>query len=188
LRRTEGKIPEISDKMTRLFVKHDRVTLKEIYAKHYPAVENYIQQNSGNREDAKDIFQEAITAAWLNTREGKFTPQDESALGGYIFRIAKYKWLDKVRSKAHRSTVRMAEVDDRVEESEINERDEKLAQLRKIYGQLGERCQSILNKFYYSKMSLDQIGEEMGFDAATVKTQKYRCMKKLRTLKNEING
>lgn len=152
-------------------------------------MEAYIIQNSGSADDAKDIFQEAITAAWLNTKEGKFTPQDESSLGGYIYRIAKFKWLDKVKSKSYKSTMRLADDYDPAEESPVDdEREDRLNHLRSLYAQLGEKCQNILNRFYYSKMSLDEIGSELGFDAATVKTQKYRCMKKLRTLKIENHG
>jgi RNA polymerase sigma factor (sigma-70 family) len=184
----QRKIPPISDKVTRRFLDHDRATLKEIYTKNYPSVEAYIIQNSGSSDDAKDIFQEAITAAWLNTKEGKFTPQDESSLGGYIYRIAKYKWLDRVKSKSYKSTMRLAEDYDPAEEVEMDGNDEKLNQLRTIYAQLGDRCKNILNRFYYSKMSLDEIGSELGFDPATVKTQKYRCMKKLRDLNSENNG
>lgn len=189
MERTEGNIPPNLDEATRKFLKHDRVTLKDIYAKHYPSVENYVLQNSGSGDDAKDIFQEAITAAWLNTKEGKFEPNDASALGGYIFRIAKYKWLDKLKSKSYRSTLRLADdFDPEEEKPESSFQDERLEQLRNIYAQLGDKCQNILNRFYYAKMSLEDIGSEMGFDAATVKTQKYRCMKKLRQLKDQSNG
>jgi len=184
----KDKIPPISDKVTLRFLEHDRATLKDIYTKNYPSVAAYIMQNSGSGDDAKDIFQEAITAAWLNAKEGKFTPQDESSLGGYIYRIAKFKWLDRVKSKSYKSTMRLAEDYDPAEEIEVDESDEKLAQLRTIYAQLGEKCKNILNRFYYGKMSLDEIGSELGFDAATVKTQKYRCIKKLRDLNSERHG
>jgi DNA-directed RNA polymerase specialized sigma24 family protein len=79
----QDNFPPISDKVTRRFLEHDRATLKEIYSKNYPSVEAYINQNSGSSDDAKDIFQEAITAAWLNAKEG-ITPQDETSLSGYI--------------------------------------------------------------------------------------------------------
>ena len=184
----QNKIPPISDKVTHRFLEHDRSTLKEIYSKNYPSVEAYITQNSGSSDDAKDIFQEAITAAWLNAKEGKFIPQDETSLGGYIYRIAKFKWLDRVKSKSYKSTMRLAEDYDPAEGIEIDDSNERLNRLRTIYAQLGEKCQNILNRFYYGKMSLEEIGEELGFDAATVKTQKYRCMKKLRNLNSKNHG
>ncbi len=185
----QNNLPPISNDVTRRFIEHDRFTLKEIYAKNYPSVEAYIKQNSGSSDDAKDIFQEAITAAWLNAKEGKFTPQDESSLGGYIYRIAKFKWLDRVKSKSYKSTIRLAEDYDPAEEvEEQDDKSEKLNHMRDLYAQLGDKCRNILNRFYYAKMSLDEIGSELGFDAATVKTQKYRCMKKLRDLNSENNG
>ena len=186
-KKVESSQSNISDKVTRRFLENDRATLKEIYAKNYPSVEAYIYQNSGNSDDAKDIFQEAITAAWLNTKQGKFEPKDESSLGGYIYRIAKFKWLDRVKSKSYKSTMRLADDYDPAEEVESDNSDERIDQLREMYRKLGDKCQNLLNKFYYAKMSLEEIGAELGFDAATVKTQKYRCMKKLKSLKTESN-
>ena len=187
MERTEGQIPPTYDAITRRFLEHDRVTLKEVYAKNYPSVETYILQNSGSEDDAKDVFQEAILAAWLNTREGKFHPKDESSLGGYIYRIARYKWLDRLKSKAFRRNIRLEEDHDIAQEIEKSDQTERLEKLRQLYANIGEKCREILNRFYYAKMSLDEIGSELGFDAATVKTQKYRCMKKLRTLNNGGN-
>ncbi len=187
MERKQAKIPPISDTVTLRFLKHDRATLKEIYATNYPSVEAYIKQNSGSSDDAKDVFQEAITGAWINTKEGKFHPKDESSLGGYIYSIAKHKWLDRIKSKSYRSTMRLAEDYDPAEENETDIDDEKVFQLRQTYSKIGDKCQAILNRFYYGKMSLEEIGEELGFDAATVKTQKYRCMKKLRELNSGKN-
>src|SRR5690606_13755730 len=81
--------------------------MEQIYAQNYKSVEMYILQNSGKAADAKDIYQEAIVAAWVNVKEGKFELQSGKTIGGYIFQIAKFKWLDKLKSKAHRSTVRL---------------------------------------------------------------------------------
>lgn len=166
------------------FRQNDRRSLNKIYSMHYSSVEHYIFTNSGSEADAKDIFQEAILAAWLNVKEGKFIPKNSDSLGGYIFQISKFKWLDKLKSKAYKSTLRIEReetIDDGHEE--INEKvvqEERINYLKKLYSKLDEKCKSILNGFYYEKKSLEEIGADLSYDAGTLKTMKYRCMKKLK--------
>lgn len=176
------KVPD--QDLTEGFIQNDRKCMEQIYAQNYKSVEMYILQNSGKEADAKDIYQEAIVAAWINVKEGKFELQGGKAIGGYIFQIAKFKWLDKLKSKAHRSTVRLVHENQSEETSDddYNEEDDSRMQyLTELYKNLDEKCKAILNRFYYQKMSLEEIGSELDHDPGTVKTLKYRCMKKLRS-------
>mgnify|MGYP001595827228 CR=1 FL=1 len=43
---------------------HDSDTLEYIYKKFYPSVQAFVNNNSGNDDDARDIFQEAIVHVW----------------------------------------------------------------------------------------------------------------------------
>lgn len=172
------------------FRQNDPRALEIIYASNYRTVEAYVVNNSGRSADAKDVFQEAIMAAWLNVQEGNFTRRGQGSLDGYIFQIAKYKWLDRLKSKSFRSTLRAEGRDfadtEPLDESLMHETDEKLEKLQKIFELLDQKCATILKSFYYRKKSLPEIGEELGHDAATIKTFKYRCMKKLKSLKDKI--
>lgn len=161
-----------------------------MYARHYRSVEAFVTKNSGRAADAKDIFQEALMVTWLNIQEGKYTPASTGSLGGYLFQIAKHKWLDRLKSKSFRSTVRVEDRDFAdetvVDLDELERTEKKLKRLQKMFDLLDEKCATILKRFYYQKKSLPEIGEELGHDAATIKTFKYRCMKKLKSLKNEV--
>lgn len=178
------------------FRKSDKRALETLYTNTYGNVESYVVQNSGRADDAKDIFQEAVLSAWLNVQEGAFTPVNGATLEGYVFRIAKYKWLDRLKSKAFRSTVRMENDELAVTEggsddfdaelAGMKETDEKIEELKRIFALLDGKCAEILTGFYYEKKSLQEIGSGLGHDAATIKTFKYRCMRKLKALKNKI--
>ncbi|NEN24459.1 sigma-70 family RNA polymerase sigma factor [Cryomorpha ignava] len=176
------KVPD--HELTEGFIQNDRKCMEQIYAQNYKSVEMYILQNSGKEADAKDIYQEAIVAAWINVKEGKFELQGGKTIGGYIFQIAKFKWLDKLKSKAHKATVRLVH-ENQPEETADNdyneEEDSRMQYLTELYKNLDEKCKAILNRFYYQKMSLEEIGSELDHDPGTVKTLKYRCMKKLRS-------
>jgi RNA polymerase sigma factor (sigma-70 family) len=168
------------------FKSNDRVCLDKIYTMYYKIVERYIFKNNGDENDAKDIFQEAMIATWLNIKEEKFKPITADSLGGYIFQIARFKWLDKLKSSPHRMTNRI-ENDGQVQSwhedfdaSDIQE--ERISKLKSLYGKLDDKCKGILDRYYYQKMSLEEIGKELDHDGGTIKTLKYRCMKKLRTV------
>ena len=45
---------------------------------------------------------------------------------------------------------------------------------------LGDPCRSILQLFYYKRMSMEDITALMGYkNAATTKNLKYKCLKRL---------
>lgn len=167
-----------------LFAKNDSRTMEELYANNYRTVEKFIVRNSGEAVDAKDIFQEAIIAAWLNVKNGQFREVRSGNIEAYIVRIAKNKWLDVLRSSRFKKTVPM--VSDTkapmVEELRTEEAIQDVAYLKELYSCLDERCKAVLDRFYFEKMSMEDIAKELHLDAGSVRTAKYRCMMKLRKL------
>ena len=55
----------------------------------------YVTSHGGTREDARDIFQDALEATLEKINNGQYN--DQGNIGGYIARIAQFKWIDKVR-------------------------------------------------------------------------------------------
>lgn len=165
---------------------NDRSALNYLYSQNYPAVKHYVLKNSGDEEEARDIFQEAIIATWMNIRAEKFQLLNGTSVGGYIYQIARNKWLDKIRSKPYRNTMRLDH--EEIDQERYSDFDEsvdvnsKIRYLKSLYGNLGEKCRQILNRFYYAKKSLQEIGLELNHDPDTVRTMKYRCMMKLRKM------
>jgi len=61
--------------------------------------------------------------------------------------------------------------------------------LKKYYDQLGDRCKSILNLFYYQGYDLDEIRVILNYSNKKVlKSQKSRCLKQLKDLVNKHYG
>lgn len=166
--------------------------VEQVYKENYPAVRAFVLKNSGDENEARDVYQEAVIAAWLNVKEGRFTIQTGGGIGAYIFRIAKNKWLDKLKSKQVKSTVRLTFVsDDGESETELKERkdlERRIEEMEVLFAGLGDKCRAILNRFYYRKMSLEEIGEELNHDASSLRTMKYRCMMQLRKLHLQNKG
>jgi len=167
------------------FIRNDGRVLEKTYRHNYKIVRNYVMKNSGTEADAKDVFQEAMMITWLNLREGKFTLKNEFSLGAYIYKISKYKWLDKIKSKGVRSMIRAGDMEFEDKEPEIqdySETEHKLEYLRDLYNQLDAKCKDVLNKFYYESRRLEEIAAALNYDTGSIRTIKYRCMQKLRKM------
>lgn len=163
---------------------NDEVALGQLYTTNYAKVEAFILNNNGTEEQAKDIFQEAFIALWRNIQLGRFEPQSESSLDGYLYQIAKNKWMDYLRSGQFTKVVRMdeARIADSTVHTEPQEEHEYLAAVKKYFGVLGDNCKEVLRRYYYENESLRDIGVRMGWTEATAKNNKYRCIQKLREL------
>lgn len=158
-----------------------------LYQKHFPAVRQYVQQNSGTGHDAQDVFQEAMTVLWLSVKEGRLVPDADP--GGFLYRVAKNKWLDIVRSAARRHMKVVH--DERVLEQgaeATDDLDERITRLRGVYDRLDEKCRAVLDQFYFERKDLGTIAAAMGVEEDSIRTIKYRCMMKLRAFRRSIAG
>lgn len=167
---------------------NNSITLKTIYRLNYPKVELLVLNNRGTKEHAKDIYQEAFIVTWNNIKNNLFIPQNESAIQGYLYTIAKNKWLDFLRSNQFKKTMYSADFLLNKIETEVeivNEdflKDERLKKVMKAFETLGEPCKQLLTAFYFDKMSIDNIANNIKLNSASTRNKKYRCMQKLRDL------
>jgi RNA polymerase sigma factor (sigma-70 family) len=165
---------------------NDSIILKEFYVSNYPKIETLILKNSGSAEHAKDIYQDAFITIWKHVRNDTFIPQNETALEGYLYRIAKNKWTDVLRSKAFKNskplnaeTLRFI----RNDQDEPNDpKSEKIEITMDAFKNLGQPCKQLLKTFYFDKKSLKDIASELKIEETTARNKKYRCMEKLRAM------
>lgn len=158
--------------------------LTRIYAANFSWLEQYVLQNSGNSDDARDIFQEAATAAWLSLQSGKFKGTNDQ-FNAYLRQICKYKWINELRSRT-RKKISYPEVFPETEHADTDNLQvselQQSAVLNKCFFKLGEKCRNILSLFYYKKKPIAEIATEMQNTEESIKTIKYRCMMQLRKL------
>ncbi|MBX3253164.1 MAG: sigma-70 family RNA polymerase sigma factor [Chitinophagaceae bacterium] len=158
-------------------------TLSRIYSDNFSWFETYVLQNSGNSDDARDIFQEGIAAAWINLQSGKFSGTRDR-FNAYVRQICKFKWIDELRSGNRKNISYTDVVPERnnEENDSFNDSLQQSAALKKCFSQLGEKCQKVVGLFYYKKKSLAEIAHEAQNTEESIKTIKYRCMMQLRKL------
>ncbi|MEY8849338.1 RNA polymerase sigma factor [Psychroserpens sp. XS_ASV72] len=167
---------------------NDPIALKQFYVHNYYKIEAMVLKNSGSKEHAKDLYQDSFIAVWKNLKTEAFVPKNESALQGYLYQIAKHKWIDTLRSKSFKNTYGLSEdmqamlKQNPKEELEEDPTEKKLNITMEAFKSLGQPCKSLLTSFYFSKKSLRAIASELNIGEASVRNKKYRCMEKLRSI------
>lgn len=165
---------------------NDSLALKTFYTSNYRKVELLVLKNSGSEAHAKDVYQEAFISMWNNIRNGAFEPKNDSALQGYLYTIAKNKWMDILRSKRFKVTQSISEERQlflaQEETIEDNGYTAKLNIVMEAFQGLGQPCKELLKTFYFEKKSLRDIAAKLDIGEHSVRNKKYRCMEKLRNI------
>ncbi|MAZ29132.1 MAG: hypothetical protein CL868_18910 [Cytophagaceae bacterium] len=170
------------DKLVTLIKNNDRDTLEKIYQENFHKVLSYILKNSGTPQQAKDIYQEAFIAMWRNIKREKFKAQNETAINGYIYQIAKNKWIDHLRSARHKKSTALVRDFEDINSGDEEEHQQKIKVLNNALQDMGAKCQELLKLFYYENLSMRDMAHKLDMAESSVRNAKYRCMEQLKYL------
>lgn len=132
-----------------------------------------------------DVYQEAIIRFWENIQRGKFTLDNlTSNLAGYLFGIGENvlrEQFRKMKEQHLEDLLRLPEdPTDYIFEFELAERNRAI---RETVNNLDKPCAPLLLQFYWEGYSMDEIAINLGYsNANSAKTQKNKCMNKLKAL------
>ncbi|MEL4456719.1 sigma-70 family RNA polymerase sigma factor [Lutimonas vermicola] len=181
-----------SENLIELLKRGDQKTLEKIYLENREGFINFSKKYNVDENDAIDIYQDSILILRENAINGKIDHL-QSNISTYLFAIGKYKIYHNFRVQ---SKIEMTNDFNLVEENvdfDVNlygpvlTKEQEL--LKKYYDQLGDRCKSILNLFYYQGYNLDEIRAILNYSNKKVlKSQKSRCIKQLKDLVNKHYG
>ncbi len=153
----------------------------------FPKVEKLILKKGGSKEDAKDIFQEALIIFYRKAQDAKFNLT--SSIGTYLYSVCRFLWKDELKKRNKNQTVDLGDVSSDMQndlrETLQKETRSKLAE--QALSSIGERCLELLQRFYYRSLRMREIASEMGFSSENVaKNQKYKCLERARTKLKEL--
>ena len=163
-------------------LQNDRYTkaVKGLY-NCFPAVRQMVVSNSGNKEDAEDIFQDALLILYKKAKTGEFVLS--SSIKTYIVAVAKNLWYAELRRKG--KEVITEDFNEPIEEPMI-EQEQHFKRAEMAFNLLGEKCKQLLILFYFRKKSMQEVARTLEFSNEKVaKNQKYRCLEKAK--ENYIN-
>jgi RNA polymerase sigma factor (sigma-70 family) len=158
--------------------------LNKLYKAYYAMVLQFILNNNGDEDDAKDVYQEAIIILYNKIKEGNF--ELSSKLKTYIYSVCRRIWLKKLNldsKKAGNITdyEDVLAVEEDVEHHE--EKDLQFVKMQSALDHLGEPCKTIIQDFYIHNLSMQDICEKFGYtNTDNAKTQKYKCLQRLKKI------
>lgn len=156
--------------------------VSRLYSQYFENLTHFVRKNSGNRQDAEDVFQETIMAFVDMVQQGKF--RGESSIKTMLYAIARNLWLNAMKKRnrmfvtdTQHHTITDGESGD---VQDVIIRSESRRRIMDFIGQLGETCRKILIHYYYDGLSIKEIHERMHYEnEQVVRNQKYKCLKKL---------
>jgi RNA polymerase sigma factor (sigma-70 family) len=139
-----------------------------------------------SEDDALSAYADAVLALISHVHQGNF--RGESKLSTYLFQIFQHKCVDLLRRNT--SQKRKADWVDELPHLGDAMKDalgklidqEQVERLKALLQKLGESCERLL-LYWGEGYSMEEIASLLQFrDAASVKSRKYTCLQKLKTL------
>ncbi len=163
----------------------DQKALGVLYADHRVEFLRWISRDFRcPDDDAKDIYQVAVLIVYENIHRGKLN-QMTSTLKTYLFGVGKnlaHDWSRKNQRQQpfEQEAALYSLVTDPFGDDTIAD-DSRLNLVSVCLKKLGPPCQELLEMFYFCKKSMEELTLSLGYkNADTAKSQKYKCMSRLR--------
>ena len=185
------------------FVKNDQKIMSQFYNQNYGKFSSYFRTKYGKSDEyVSDLYMESYEALWNNIHTDKLKADKlTTSMYQYMLGIAinmlkagdrKTRELYKVNMFYKDAESQDESLDKKVQaqvqyEAVHAEDDELYADLQsfvdRAVADMQPPCNELLRNFYWNRMSGDEIAVEMNYsNADSVKTQKNKCMKKLKPI------
>lgn len=183
-----------------MFPKGDNVAVEAVFKRYYASFLGWLQKTYRcSREQALDVYCRTILVFREKAWEGAFDGYKEVTLKTLLFSIGKNVYREELRKEQrHLAVHRYTEEPEEASPNDFIDfssedfgnffgelSDEKTLRVKKALEEVGEGCKKILMMRIVYGCSMDEIAEEMHFkNADSAKTQKNKCLKKLKDLLN----
>jgi RNA polymerase sigma factor (sigma-70 family) len=166
----------------------DTASFALLYTHYFPTVAAYVQQNSGSRTDAEDLFQETIVVLLQKVRQPNFVLT--SSLKTYLYAIARHLWLKRLRNQrlVFQEEVPLYALETPMEPWTCEEPPEKSIEEKvQIWLQkITQHCQRLLKALFFYQQPMTELMETMGWkNRHTADNQKYKCMQQMKKEKEK---
>ena len=162
----------------------DQQVFTKLYTRCRSPFYGYIRTNFHKSNDyVADLFQDSCLALWKNIQDERLTPEKlKCTLVTYLNYIGKYTLISRDRRIKELLSDKTRSIFNSIDDEEaLRDEIERDEVIQATVNNMGEPCSSLLDKFYWEKLSCEEIAERMNYkNSDTVKTQKYKCMQKLK--------
>lgn len=171
-------------------LRNDTIVLQYIYKNFYSKINFFIKKNSGDDDDANDVFQEAIIIMYRKLKANELVL--DCSFETYLYSVCRFLWLKQLeKRKVEREKIKDNHeynddiYDDNLEK--IADLNERYRLYQKHFVNLGKDCQKVL-QLYFDKVPLKNIAQIMGFKSEKyAKKRKFKCKEYLiKSIKQDL--
>ncbi len=163
---------------------NDHSGVAEIYRRYADRIERFVCANSGNSDDARDVFQEALIAITRRARQTDFVLS--CPLEAYLYLVCRGKWLNELKRRK-RTQVTISEsagFSDKTEAHALAETTLKDAErnrlFRLFFEKLPENCRALL-QLSWSGIPMEEVSNQLGITYGYARKRKSECIAQLTT-------
>ena len=179
-----------NDELLRGILSNNSVVLRHIYKSYYHKINAFVTRNSGDENDANDIFQEAVIVIYRKLKADNLV-LESCTFETYLYSVCRLLWLKQL-DKRKNNIVKVEEIhhySESIYEDDIQDiarKNERYKLFQDHFQKLGKDCQKILQMFF-DKVPIKQIAEIMGFTSESyAKKRKHQCKEYLvRSIKQD---
>lgn len=150
--------------------------LNQLYKK-WPELKKYLKTLSCPKDEAEDIFQEALVIFTRKRQDSNFVLDVEPFF--YVKNTCKFLWYNKARK--NRKELLESKNESFLIEEDWYEKEEKIQTIELAMQKIGKQCQELLQLFYGLGFSMVEIAKKLDLrNDKVAKAQKYRCIQKVK--------
>ena len=153
------------------------IDFEVLVSKHMPPLERFVKFRIGNLQDAEDIMQEVLIAAY----RGQDALHDEVMFKPWILGIAKNKCNDYFRAKAKRMEIPLESLDETALTVGMHGITTRTV-VRETLERLGDTDKQILYLSYFKDLPQAEIAKRLGIAVGTVKSRLYHAKQQFKDL------
>ena len=163
---------------------NDKISIESIYRENYSAIQSFVLNNNGSVDEARDIFQEAMIVLYEKSKLPTFSLNCQ--IRTYLYSVCRRLWLKRLQqlgkfSSQLESLEEIIPVEEELEDHE--KKNDDFILMEHAMAKIGEPCKSLLDAYYMQKKNMQDIASEFGYtNADNAKTQKYKCLVRLKKL------
>jgi len=147
-----------------------------------------VQQFPGMKSQADEIFQEAMVIMWENIEKNKLkSGYLDKYLTGVMINLARERHRKSKKDRDFLQSKSLMRIFSFEGNGAFEITEERLKLISKTLNEMGDPCQKLLTMFYFDNIARDEIIKILGYkNADTLKTKKYKCLKRLQKMIRNI--
>jgi RNA polymerase sigma factor (sigma-70 family) len=157
-----------------------------LYKSHFQMINRFVNNNNGNLADAEDIFQDTMLILIEKLRNDNF--ELTASLKTYIMAIAKYLWLNKIRTSYRETELTESHVNNFFEiiNQSIEQEKTYADKLRHYLHKITKHCQGLIHDMFFKEKTIEEIQQKYGYSSKhNAINQKHKCIEQIRRVKEK---